>query len=274
MLPARMYRVLRRLIHTRRLNRTPAMAVDVSPLPKASQISLSDTFRGDGAADGWERARTSMNEVLKNMPAHAMDPADCRAIYRLIRRLQPRSVLEIGTNGGASTIHAAMAMREYRHTGRPPRLVTLDMFDVNNLASVEAKRYRICAPPREMLAQLDCVDMVEFVVARSTDYLHGCETEFDFILLDHAPAADIAYRDIVLAIKALRPGGHLFIHCYPLDNNSLPSTERVGSDPYRAAVSHLRRQGAPLVVLPLAALSGSTKPNGANVTSATLLARE
>ena len=39
-----------------------------------------------------------------------------------------------------------------------------------------------------MLARLDCADIVEFVIARSTDYLKRCEQQFDFILLDHAPA--------------------------------------------------------------------------------------
>ena len=273
-LPARVHSELRRVVHTRRLDRVPVMAADVAPLPRAAEISFPDMLRGDGIADGWEKAKTSINEIFEDVPgSHAIDPDSRRAIYHLIRRLQPRSVLEIGTNRGASTLHAAMAMREYRNVGRPPRLVTVDLFDVNNPATVEAKRYRISTPPRKMLARLDCADVVEFSIARSTDYLNGRETEFDFILLDHAPAADIAYRDIVLAIRALRPSGQVLIHSYFPDGKSLGTAERVNSDSY-LAVRRLRREGARLVALPLGTLPWPTEPGGSNLTSLALLAKE
>ncbi len=273
-LPARVHGEIRRVVHTWRLNRAPVMTADVAPLPRAAEISFSDMLRGGGIADGWEEAKTSIDEVFEYAPGiHAMDPESCRAIYHLIRRLQPRSVLEIGTNRGASTLHAAMAMREYRNAGRPPRMVTVDLFDVNDPATVEAKRYRIVTPPREMLARLDCADMVEFSIARSTDYLDGREAEFDFILMDHAAAADIIYRDIALAIRALRPGGQLLIHPYFPDRKPLRTEERVNSDSY-LAVRRLRRQGARLAALPLGTLPWPTKPGGSNLTSLALLARE
>ena len=273
-LPARVHGALRRVVHTRRLNRVPVMAADVAPLPRAVEISFPDMLRGGGMADGWEQAKTSINEIFEDVPgSHAMKPESRRAIYHLIRRLQPRSVLEIGTNCGASTLHAAMAMREYRNAGRPPRLVTVDLFDVNNPATAEAKRYRISTPPREMLARLDCADMVEFSIARSTDYLNGRETEFDFILLDHAPAADIAYRDIVLAIRALRPGGQLLIHSYFPGRKPLRTEERVNSDSY-LAVRRLRRQGAHLVALPLGTLPWPGEAQRVETSPVCLLARE
>ena len=273
-LPARLHGALRHAVHSRRLARVPALAADVAALPRATEISLSDMLRDDGVADGWERAKASMDEVFEYTPqSHATDPGSCRAIYHLIRLLQPRSVLEIGTNCGASTLHAAMAMREYRHAGRTPRLVTVDLFDVNNLASVQASRYRISTPPRQMLARLDCADLVEFLIARSTDYLNAHEAEFDFILLDHAPAADIVYRDIVLAIKALRPGGQLLIHSYFPAGLRLRTEERVNCDSY-LAVRRLRREGTPLVALPLAPLPWPTKPGESNLTSLALLARD
>ena len=273
-LPARAHGALRRVVHARRLNRAPVVAADIAPLPRAAEISFSELLQGDGVAGGWGKAKTSIDEVFEYVAGiHAMDPESCRAIYHLIRRFQPRFILEIGTNCGASTLHAAMAMRDYRNVGRPPRLVTVDLFDVNNPATAEAKRYRISTPPREMLTRLGCADMVEFSIARSTDYLRGRETEFDFILLDHAPAADIAYRDIALAIRALRPGGQLLIHSYFPGKKPLRAGERVNSDSY-LAVRRLRRQGAHLVALPLGALPWPTQPGGSNLTSLALLARE
>ena len=278
-LPARMHGALRRAVHTRQLNRAPVMVADVSRLPRAAEISFPEMLRSDGREDGWEKAKSSIREVFDYVPgSHAVDPESGRAIYHLIRRLEPRSVLEIGTNCGASTVHAAMAMREYRNTGRPPRLVTprlvtVDLFDVNDPASTEAKRYRISAPPRELLAGLDCADLVEFAVARSTDYLNEREAEFDFILLDHCPAADIAYRDIVLAIRALRPGGQLLLHSFFSGRKPLGTGERVNSDSF-LAVRRLRREGAPLVALPLGALPWPTKSGASNLTSLALLARQ
>ena len=148
-LPARVHGALRRVVHTRRLDRAPVRAVDVAPLPRAAEISFPDTLRGDGMADGWKRRKArSMKSSKTCRGSHAIDSNSRRAIYHLIRRLRPRSVLEIGTNRGASTLYAAMAMREYRNAGRPPRLVTVDLFDVNNPATAEAKRYRISTPPR------------------------------------------------------------------------------------------------------------------------------
>ena len=273
-LPARMHSALRRMTHTWRLNRVPVMAADVAPLPKAAEISLADMLRDDGTAGGWEKAKASIDEVFEYVPwTHATDPESCRAIYHLIRRLQPRSVLEVGTNRGASTLHAAVAMREYRSAGRLPRLVTVDLFDVNNPATAGAKRYRISTPPGEMLARLDCADMVEFSIARSTDYLNAHEAEFDFILLDHCPTADVAYQDIVLAIKSLRPGGQLLIHSYFPSMKPLRRDERVNSDSC-LAVHRLRREGARLVALPLGALPWPTRSGESNLTSLALLARE
>ena len=115
--------------------------------------------------------------------------------------------------------------------------------------------------------------MVEFSIARSTDYLNGREAEFDFILLDHAPAADVAYQDIVLAVRALRPDGQVLIHSYFPDGKSLGTAERVNSDSY-LAVRRLRRQGARLVALPLGPLPWPAKPGRSNLTSLALLARE
>ena len=301
-LPARAHGALRRAIHSWQLNRAPVMAVDVGPLPRAAEVSLADMFLGDGLGDGmsdglgdgmsdglgdgggdgmddgwgdgWGEAKALVDEVAGGvMGSHAIGPASRRAIYQLVRGWQPGSLLEIGTNHGASTLCAAMAMREYRDAGRPPRLVTVDLFDVNNPAAAEAKRYRISTPPREMLARLDCDGMVEFAIARSTDYLRGREGEFDFIFMDHSPAADIAYQDIALAIGALRQGGQLLIHPYYQDRKPLRKGESLYYGFY-LAVGRLRQEGAPLVALPLDTLPWSAKPGGADLTNLALLARE
>ena len=275
LLPAPMDNALRRAVHARRLKRAPTRTVDLAPLPKATEISFPDMLGGDGVANGWEQARSLIDEIFENVKgSHAIGHGSRRAIYYLIRHFQPRAVLEIGTNVGASTLHILMAMKAYRHEGDLPRLVTVDLWDVNDPAASEWKRYPGSGTPRETLARLNCADMVEFSVALSTDYLDGRVAEFDFIFMDHAPSADIAYQDIALAIKALRPGGQLLLHsCFP-DGKPLRTGERVNPGFY-LAVRRLRHEGARLVALPPGPLPWPTDPGGSNhLTSLALLGRE
>ncbi len=273
-LPAQVYNALRRMVHARRLSRVPVMAVDVAPLPRAAEISFPEMLQGDGIADGWEKAKISINEIFEDVPgSHAIDHEGRRIIYHLTRRFQPRSFLEIGTNCGAATLHAAMAMKAYRNGDRSLRLVTVDLFDVNNTAAAEAKRYRISTPPRKMLARLDCADLVEFVIARSTDYLNGRAAEFDFIFVDHGASADIVYQDIPLMLTALRPGGRLVMNSYFPDGKPL-RVDGIASPGAWLAVRRLRHEGARLVAVPLGLLPWPTGPGGSNLTSLALLARE
>ena len=264
-LPVPVSNRLRRAAHARRLDRAPAVAVDVAPLPRAAEVSFPELLRGDGIADGWARARAAIAEVFGAAAlSHAMDAESCRSLYYLIRRFQPRSLLEIGTNCGVSTLYAAMAMQEYRQDDAAPRLVTVDLFDVNNPLLAEAQHYGIATPPRELLERLNCAGLVGFAISRSTDYLNRRDGEFDFILMDHAPAADIAYRDLALAIQALRPGGHLLLHPYFPGGKPLRRGERVYPGFYLA----VGRAGAGLVAMPC------PTADGLNRTSLALMVRE
>ena len=272
LLPARPHNALRRAVHGRRLARVPAMAPDVAPLPGTAEISSLEMPGDDSDADGWERARTSIHEVCDYVHGdHAIDRQSARALYHLIRRFRPRSVLEIGTAGGASTLHIAMAMTRAGGGDGSSRLVTVDLWDVNDPAVAAAKRYRVSTPPREMLARLDRADMVEFAAARSTDYLDGHPAAFDFIFMDHAPSADVAYRDIVLATRALRPGGHVLIHSYFPGGKPLGAGRRVDPGSW-LAVRRLRREGAGLAAVPLGRPAGAGGSN--RLASLALLARE
>ena len=229
----------------------------------------------DGGADGWEQARTSIHEVCDYVHEnHAIRCQSARALWHLIRHFRPRSVLEIGTAGGASTLHIAMAMTRAGNGDGPLRLVTVDLWDVNDPAVAAAKRYRVSTPPREMLARLDRADMVEFVAARSTDYLDGHPAAFDFIFMDHAPSADVAYRDVVLATRALRPGGHVLIHSYFPGGKPLGERERVDPGSW-LAVRRLCREGTGLAAVPLGRLPWPAWAGGSNrLASLALLARE
>ena len=250
-LPVPMFNALRWTYHTQRLNRVPALTVDAAVLPKAAEVSFLAMLENPDIAAGWEKARRAIGEVYVDVPGtHAIDHESRRAIYWLIRHFQPRTVLEIGTNSGAATLHIARAMKSNRHGGSPPRLITLDVFDVNNPATPMAQRYRVATPPRVMLAQLDCAEMVEFRVAQSTAWLARRAVEVDFIVMDHASTdAALAYQDIVRALGVLRPGGQLLLHpCFP-DGKPLRPGDHVATG-FFLALRRLQRENSGLVALP------------------------
>ncbi len=251
------------------------MAVDLAPLPQAAEISFPDMLGGEDIDAEWEKASGSIQEIFQDAPgSHALGHEGRRALYSMVRYYRPLSILEIGANAGASTLSIAMAMNRYRSTSLPPRLVTIDLFDVNNPSESQAKWYRLSAPPRAMLARLDCADLVEFVTASSLDYLPGRAAVFDFIFVDHSASADIVYREIPLALAALRAGGHLLMNSYYPDGKPLCPGGAASPGPY-LAVRRLRREGAGLVALPLGALPRPPGRGGSNhLTSLALLARE
>ena len=123
-----------------------------------------------------------------------------------------------------------------------------------------------------MLARLDCAETVEFVTAPSLDYLAGRKAEFDFIFLDGDHRAHVVYREIPLALDALRPSGCLLLHDYHPDLRPVWSDGHVVHGPY-LAVERLRRECGGLAALPLGALPWETKLRS-NVTCLALLARE
>lgn len=122
-----------------------------------------------------------------------------------------------------------------------------------------------------MLTHLGCAEMVEFVVARSLDYLAGRAAEFDFIFLDGGHGAHIVYQEIPLALRALRPDGCILLHDYFPDMRPLGPNNRVIPGPY-LAVERLRRENAGLTVLPLGTLPWPQQL-GSHVTTLAFLAR-
>ena len=252
------------------LRRVPiAGAIDATALPEAATLSIPALLRSDAIDREWDGARRKIGEVFgyENRDG-ALSPLGCRAVWYLIRRLEPRSVMEIGTHVGGSTLHIAMALRA---CSTKARLITVDRYDVNDDAG-PWKQCGLVNSPKDMIARLDCADVVEFASAMSLDYLSGREAEFDFIFLDGSHRADIVYREIPLALKALRPGGRVLMHDYFPRLKPLWTGGRVIPGPC-LAVERLRREGVGLTVVPFGALPWPTK-SGSTVSSLALLARE
>lgn len=252
------------------LRRAPvAPPMDLGRLPTSASVSRWDLF-GAGIEEEWDAVQRVVGEVFAYRDsADGVCPGERRALYYLARRRRARSVLEVGTHVGASTLYLAMALKAAPPSGRPPRLVTVDREDVNSAGN--ALPPGVSGTPRANLASLDCDEFVEFVVARSVDYLRGLPAAFDVVFLDGDHAASNVYREIPMALNVLRPGGCLVLHDF------FPALEPVWPDgtvipgPY-LAVQRLRREQPGLTAIPLSPLPWITKM-GSRASCLAVLAR-
>ncbi|GAW37138.1 O-methyltransferase [Roseovarius sp. A-2] len=271
---------LRRDIKVRKaraaLDRLPEVSCDPSALRPTSQIDLTAIWQDAAAAEAWAEIAPRLEDHASMAPPAArtdgnrgVNPGDRRAIFHLVRHLQPASVLEIGTNVGFSTLHIAAAM--------PPesRITTVDIIDVNN-PSEQPWADSGLPPylPRDLLAAAGFAGRVDFVKHNSLDFLDaevGRAAAYDLIFLDGSHAAEVVYREIPLALRSLAPGGVILLHDYYPDHRWLWDNKVVIPGPC-LAVERQRAEGVPVEVLPGGTLPWSTKL-GSRVTSLALLAR-
>lgn len=270
--PTRLTSILRSVRQERLLRRVEAAEIGEVPL-----ISKSD-FEGMGVIDdSMARAAEAVDGEIGPVFAEgalrgAINPGDRRAIYSLVRRFRPRRVLEIGTHVGASTVYIAKALDAESSAKRIPRLVTVDVRDVNDS---ETRMWEQCGArtsPRDTLAKLNCGDSVEFVVSSSMEFFQRTMESFDFIFLDGSHQADVVYREIVGSLRILTRGGCILLHDF------FPKGERIWRDREAVpgpslAVERLRHEGARIDAIPLGVLPWKTKLES-NVTSLAILVKD
>ena len=218
----------------------------------------------------WERAAARIAR-LGITPEAGMNPGDRRALYYLVRHLRPGSVLEIGTQAAASTIHLAAGLADAHGGGTVPRLLTVDIKDVNQAANAAWRAFGLPRPPAEAMRLMGYDGLVEFRVARSLDLLRETAERYDLILLDGDHRLETVAAEIPLALRRLRTGGFLLLHDFFPDLRPLWPDGKVIEGPQRA-VRRLQRAGWPLEVLPLGDLPWPTKL-GTSRTSLALLGR-
>jgi predicted O-methyltransferase YrrM len=125
------------------------------------------------------------------LPAIAVSPTQGKMLNILARSIGARSILEIGTLGGYSTIWLARAL--------PPggRLVSLEL-DPRN-AAVAASN----------VARAGLADRVEIRVGKAADTLATLERPFDFIFVDADKPSIPEYFE--WSVRLSRPGGMIIV---------------------------------------------------------------
>ena len=150
-------------------------------------------------------------------------------------------------------------------------LTTVDSEAVNDPELRPWLNFGSNVSPRQMVAELGCGELVEFVHQPSVPFLDGCDEQFDLIFLDGSHTGDDVYQEVPRALKLLRSSGVILLHDYFPDLRPLWSDGSMIAGPV-LAIERLQREGAPLTVLPCGQLPWPTKL-GSSVTSLAVLAR-
>ena len=256
----------------RGVGRTRSVPCDTSRLVRGvARSDLEAIFRSDRIESEWRAVAGRLKEAgIAEAAIGGVNPGDRRAIFYLVRHLEPEFVLEVGTHIGASTIHIAAALhRTAPGPGKAPSVTTVDVKDVNDPRRAIWSKYGSAQAPVEIVRRLGLEERVEFVVGRSLDHLTDAHERYDFIFLDGDHSAPTVYREIGAALRALRPGGAILLHDFFPGLRPLWPGKRVIPGPWRA-VERLRSEGADMEALPLADLPWPTKL-GTRTTSLALL---
>lgn len=242
----------------------------LSKLRRGAGAEIAQMLSADLEED-WLRVREELQRYFGEA-RHAINPGDRRALYYLARGLSCSRVLEVGTHVGASTTILCLALAdEHVQSSASPHLVTVDILDVNDPDNGPWRQLNLGHSPAQVLRELHCEHLVQFVAQPSLTYLQQSQQRFDLIFLDGDHEAEIVYQEIAAAQNLLTPRGVILLHDFFPQGQPLWNNGTVISGPWEA-VQRAKALGAPLEAHPLGQLPWPTKEDS-NVTSLALLFR-
>jgi len=270
LLPAAIKRRLRIQYQKKELDLTDKEDCNPHPLRKGDEITLHDIFQDREIEGTWGEAQKKIVSYAIPDGSGGINPGDRKAIYYLICKLNPSSVLEIGTHIGASTLHIASALSVNRiEKGLPANLISVDIADVNDPIRKPWKHFGSKYSPQELMKETGYETFVEFHKGFALDYLKGSDQKFDVIFLDGDHGAKAVYQEIPAALRILNDNGVILLHDYYPNMEPLWSDGLVIPGPF-LSIKRLQDEGSKLVPLPLDTLPWPTKLNS-NVSSLALL---
>jgi predicted O-methyltransferase YrrM len=223
-------------------------------------------------AKEWAAYAPRLSELcrIEDGKTGGVNPGDRRALFYLVRAFRPARVLEIGTHIGASTLYIGAAlMRGGRE--QIPRLVTVDIEDVNDSPHSCWRQVGLAKSPKQMAEELNATIEVTFVTDDSRHFFATTKERFDFIFLDGDHAAETAYEDIMGSLDVVNKNGLIVLHDYFPGGRPLWSDGSGLCGPFTAA-EKVRATGVAIKVIPLGSLPWPTKL-GSHVTSLALITR-
>lgn len=254
----------------RRLKAVTSTAFDTTNLKSRADLgALDGIFRNPATESCWLRDHPRISAVFSaDNIGNGVNPGDRRALYYAISALRPRSVLEIGTHIGASTIHIASALR---NSGEPAHLETVDIADVN-APDGPWKKVGLEVSPRDIARRLELADMITFYSTPSSSFMQNTEKKYDLIFLDGDHFPDTVYKEVSAALKLLNPDGIIVLHDYYPDAKPLFPDGIIIHGPY-LAMNRIHAESPGMAVVPFGQLPWPTK-QGTATTSLAFVVRE
>ena len=238
----------------RGLKRRPAVTMgDGSRLREVSASDITRMMASPKVADEWEKVEAIVTATgnVPGLRSSSKRPTQF-GLYFLVRGINAGSVLEIGTNLGCSAgfMGLALARNHELGLGETSRLVTIDQLDVNDDTVNLWGRAGSPVSPAQFVEKIGCRDIVEFVAARSVEYLRTCTETFDFIFLDGSHDACDVYQELPEVFRLINDGGVVALHDYnPLYGAWEPIDRRIPG-PF-LAVQRFLKEGTRFRVLPV-----------------------
>lgn len=243
---------------SRQLKEIARLPIEADALRCVTRRELSDRLDCARTHEEWSRTETDLLDgcPIKDQISDGVNPGDRRALWYLVKSFAARSVLEVGTNVGASTFHLAAALKS--SAGENAHLVTVDITDVNHEETGAWKSRGLLFSPEEMIRKIGGGELVTFVQDTSRRYLEGCSETFDLVFLDGDHTAANVYQEISLSLKLLNRDGIILLHDYFPGNRPLWKGNFPTVGPY-LALSRVIKENPRITVLPLNELPWPTK---------------
>ncbi len=249
------------------LDLVPDLNFDPAALIASELFDHSVIFAAQSPLDcDWEADHAAIvRQAVEGRIGSAVSAGDRRALDRLVRHFQPKSVLEFGTHLGMSTYYLAQALAR----NGAGRITTVDIVDVNGDGGAW-RQAGLKMPPAEIAKALGLSSYVEFVAEPSTKFMAGRRDAYDLIFLDGDHAASAVYREVAWALGRLNPRGLIVLHDYFPNGMRLFPDLQVVQGPY-LAFDRLNRKNPSIDVVPFSPLPWITLPGTNNTSLAALV---
>ena len=240
---------------------------DPANLCSLATLSLSDIYEDMDIAAAWKKDHEVITKIYGDKDSFGgVNPGDRRALYYLIMALKPRSVLEVGTHIGASTLHIARALKQL---GKNGKVISADIIDVNDPGTGPWKQLGLKKSPKDFAAELECLEYIDFHIGPCLDLMGKTKQRYDFIFLDGDHTAQAVYKEVSTALSLLNENGVILLHDFFPEAKPLYPDDSIIRGPFRA-LERIKKENSKIDVLPLGNLPWPTK-QGTNITSLALI---
>ena len=241
---------------------------DLQNLRKSNEINLDQIFNSQEINEFWKNTSVAIEKFGIPDGTGGVNPGDRRAVFYLIASLKPKSILEIGTHIGASTVNIASALSKIT-TDEQFEFVTVDIRDVNSAKKKPWLKYGTKHSPKKMLEILGLSSKVQFITDTSLGYTKKSNQKFDFIFLDGDHTAKTVYEEISIALRLLNPNGVILLHDFFPSCQPLWANNSIVPGPFMA-VNRIIKEQKNIQVKSLGSLPWPTKLDS-NITSLALI---